>query len=53
MAKIIAPNEKFNGKRAGVAFVDGHAETDDEEENQGDHDPGKAAVGARVAAEQA
>lgn len=30
MAKIIAPNKKFNGKRAGVAFVDGHAETDDE-----------------------
>ena len=30
MAKIIAPNKKFNGKRAGVAFVDGQAETDDE-----------------------
>lgn len=30
MAKIIAPNDKFNGKRAGVAFVDGKAETDDE-----------------------
>lgn len=30
MAKIIAPNKEFNGKRAGVAFVDGHAETDDE-----------------------
>ena len=30
MAKIIAPNQKFNGKRAGVAFVDGKAETDDE-----------------------
>lgn len=30
MAKIIAPNQKFNGKRAGVAFVDGQAETDDE-----------------------
>jgi hypothetical protein len=30
MAKIIAPNQKFTGKRAGVAFVDGKADTDDE-----------------------
>lgn len=30
MAKIIAPNSKFNGKRAGIAFVDGVAHTDDE-----------------------
>lgn len=30
MAKIIAPNKEFTGKRAGVAFVDGKAETDEE-----------------------
>lgn len=29
MAKIIAPNEGFTGKRGNVAFVDGKAETDD------------------------
>lgn len=30
MAKIIAPNKKFSGKRAGVPFVDGVGQTDDE-----------------------
>ena len=29
MAKILAPNTKFNGKRAGIAFVDGVGESDD------------------------
>ena len=30
MAKILAPNEKFTGKRAGIPFIDGKAETDDD-----------------------